>query len=290
MSNKATIEERISRAYAGLSGKLQVTADYVAENPVDIATRSLRSLAATSGVSPATFSRLARALGYGDYEELREDARLAMGRKVDSFSDRAQSLRAAARPSDAGAYLHRQAAACLANIETLDRDINPDRLERAVEALDLARNVLLLGSQGSAGIVEYVGYLAHWFNAHWMVAGHNGASLAGTLARLGPPDAILAITKAPYAHRTIAALKAAHEKGIPVVVITDNHASPALEFAAHSFLIPTLSPQFFSSYVATLVLIETIITMLLARSGEDAEEMIRAAETRVHTLGETWTP
>ncbi|MDJ0639616.1 MAG: MurR/RpiR family transcriptional regulator, partial [Paracoccaceae bacterium] len=97
MAAQASIEERISKNYAGLSGKLQVAADYVAENPIDVATRSLRSVASTSGVSPATFSRLARALGYADYEALREDGRAAMGRKMASFSERAHALRSGAK-------------------------------------------------------------------------------------------------------------------------------------------------------------------------------------------------
>ena len=90
---ETTIEERITRRYAGLSDKLQLAADYVADNPVDVATRSLRSVATTSGVSPATFSRLARALGYNDYEQMREDGRAAVGRRMTSFSERAQALR-----------------------------------------------------------------------------------------------------------------------------------------------------------------------------------------------------
>lgn len=290
MSGAVTIEERISRNYAGLSDKLQVTADYVAKNPVDIATRSLRSLAATSGVSPATFSRLARALGYEDYESMREDARTAMGRKMESFSDRAQSLRAAAVPHDASIYLTRQAAACITNIEKLDQNMTANQLERAVDILHRAKNVLLVGSLGSAGFADYFAYLAHWFTPHWFVAGRNGTTLAATLARLGPDDALLAIAKAPYARRTVSALRAARDRDIPVILITDSHAAPALEFASLGMVVPTESPQFFSSYAATLVLIETIVTMLLARAGEGAEDMIRDAEIQVHALGETWSP
>ena len=289
MSNAVTIEERISRKYAGLSDKLQVTADYVADNPVDIATRSLRSLAATSGVSPATFSRLARALGYDDYEAMREDARAAMGRKMESFSERAHSLRASAMPMDAKTHMHRQAAACIANIDMLDRDIPSETLERSVETLHQARTVLVIGSLGSSGIADYFGYLAQWFSPNWLIAGRNGTAMAAALARLGPEDVILAISKAPYARRTISALKAASERGVAAIVITDSHASPALAFTPHGFVVPTESPQFFSSYAATLVLIETIVTMLLARAGDEAEDMIRDAETQIHALGETWT-
>jgi DNA-binding MurR/RpiR family transcriptional regulator len=99
---------------------------------------------------------------------------------------------------------------------------------------------------------------------------------------------VFAISKAPYAHRTISTLKAASERGIPTIVITDNHASPALSFSTHSLIIPTESPHFFTSYVATLVMIETMITMLVARAGDEAEDMIRNAEDQIHSLGETW--
>lgn len=290
VTSAVSIEERIRRNYADLSDKLQVTADYVASNPIDIATRSLRSLATTSGVSPATFSRLARALGYEDYEKMREDARVAMGRKMASFSERAHALRATASPLDAKTHLHRQAAACITNIETLERNVPGEALDRAVETLHGASQVLLVGSLGSSGFVEYFGYLAHWFSPKWLVAGRNGTTLAAAMARLGPGDAVLAVSKAPYARRTITSLKAARDRGISTILISDSPTSPAVAFADHSFVVPTDSPQFFSSYVATLVLIETIITMLLARAGEEAEDMIRDAENQIHALGETWTP
>ena len=290
MSNAITIGERISRNYVDLSEKLQVIADFAAENPMEIATRSLRSLAATNGVSPATFSRLARALGYNDYEELREDARVEMERKVASFSERAQSLRAAAPALDAKAHLHRQAVACINNIETLVRDVPEEMLERVVGTIDAAKTVLLVGSLGSAGFVEYFSYLTNWFTSNWLVAGRNGTTLGATLARLGPGDAVLAISKAPYAKRTITALTVAKARGVSVFVITDSHASPALRFSDGGFIVPSESPHFFSSYTATLVIIETIVTMLLARAGDGAEDMIREMEKQIHDLGETWTP
>lgn len=289
MTQVATIEDRISKSYAGLSGKLKLAADYVAENPIDVATRSLRSVAATSGVSPATFSRLARALGYSDYEQMREDGRAAMGRKMESFSERAHALRSSRQKPEGRVYLQRQAAACIANIETLERDISSEHLEAGVNTLHDAKTVLLVGSLGSSGFVDYFAYLAQWFSRNWLVAGKNGTTLAATLARLGPGDAILAVSKAPYASRTVAALRAGNERGANTLVITDSHSSPTLEFADHVFIVPTESPQFFSSYAATLVLIETIITMLLTRAGPEAEDLIRDAEDQVRNLGEAWS-
>ena len=257
MTKTRTMEERISQSYPKLSEKLRVAADYVAENPIEIATRSLRSVAGSSGVSPATYSRLARALGYADYEEMREDGRASVGRRLVPFSD---------------------------------RTVRDGQLEPVIDALHAARYVLLVGSLGSSGFMDYLGYLAHWFNANWFVAGRNGTPLAASMSRLDGRDVVVVLTKAPYARRTILALRAARRQSVLTVVITDSYTSPALEFADHPFIVPAERPQFFSSYAATLVLFETIISMLLARRGDDAEELIRLAENQIHNLGETWSP
>lgn len=283
-----TIQDRINGSYAGLSDKLKVAAKYVADNPADVATRSLRSVASTSGVSPATFSRLARALGYEDYEQLREEGRIAVERHMSPFSERASALQSRAATKDGHDFLADQAAACVSNIENLAAAIDPVRLESAVAALEAARSVLLVGAMGSAGLIDYFGYMAHWFRSNWKVAGRNGTELATSLSRVATGDVVFALSKEPYARRTVAALQSARERGATTIAITDSRTSPALQFCDHAFIVTTQSPQFFSSYAATLVLMETIISMLVARAGPEAEATIRAAELEIQCLGENW--
>lgn len=288
MNKTANIQDRINDVYADLSGKLQVAAKYVVENPVDLATRSLRSIASTSGVSPATFSRLARALGYSDYEQMREDGREAVERRVSPFSERAHALRVSVSGSENTDILRHQAAACVGNIEALQNSIDVARLDAAVDCLHRAKSVLVVGAMGSAGITDYFAYMAHWFKSNWKTVGRNGVELSPSLSRLGRGDVVFALSKTPYARRTIAALKVARKAGATTIVITDSGTSPALQFSDHGFVTSTESPQFFSSYVATMVLMEAIISMLLARAGPEAEEMIRAAEIQIDGLGENW--
>lgn len=290
MAENASIQDRISQSYPDLSDKLKLAATYVANNPVDIATRSLRSVAGTSGVSPATFSRLARALGYDGYEEMREDGRRAVERKMSNFAERAHDLQKSAASSGARAMLHHQVAACAANIQALNDEIDPIRMEEAAHALRNARSVLLVGAMGSAGLIDYFSYLGQWFNSHWKVAGRNGTELPAALARLGEQDVVFAVSKAPYSRRTISALQTAKRAGATTIAVTDSRTSPALQFADFGFSVPTDSPQFFSSYAATLVFVETIISMLLARAGPEAENMIRATEVQIERLGENWAP
>ncbi len=93
MTLSARIEDRISDSYSDLSAKLKEAADYVVAHQVDVAARSLRSVSAASGVSPATLSRLARTLGFETYEEMREMCRNAVGGRAMSFSERAERLK-----------------------------------------------------------------------------------------------------------------------------------------------------------------------------------------------------
>ncbi|MDQ7079327.1 MAG: MurR/RpiR family transcriptional regulator [Paracoccaceae bacterium] len=282
------IEDRIAAEYAHLSSKLKDAADFVATNPVDVATRSLRSISGSTGLAPATFSRLARALGFESYEDMRELSRQAVGRQFTPFSERVSRLQAEEERAETP-FLMRQAAACVDNIGALGAGIDQARLEDAVAHLHEARQKVLFGAFGSTGIVEYFAYLGNYFSPGWQVAGRNGASISTSMASLGKGDALVVITKPPFARRSVMAAEMAQEQGAYVIVISDTHACPALKDADAGFILSTESPQFFSSYSATIVLIETMIGMLVSRAGSGALERIREVEERNRRLEEFWT-
>lgn len=278
------IRTAISTSYAELSETLRIAADYIAENQVEIATRSLRSVATASGVSPASYTRLARALGFSDYEALREQARFELSRREqDSFQDKARRLR-----SDSDhPLLPRQVSACIDNIKGLVEDIDLKLLETVVDRLASSRKIVLIGALASAGFTDYFAYLAKWFDDdRWHVAGRNGTTLGSTLAGIGSEDTVLIISKHPYAHRSVRAAEVAAANGAKVVVLTDSHAFPGLQYADFHFIQRTESPHFFSSYAATLVLIETITGMLVARAGSDADARIQEVDKHNRLLDE----
>ncbi|MGH1414194.1 MAG: MurR/RpiR family transcriptional regulator [Pelagimonas sp.] len=280
------IEDRIGENYSDLSAKLRDAADYVAANQLAVATRSLRAVSGESGVSPATLSRLARTLGFSDYESLRDLCRTAMETRSTPFAERAELLKQ--DPQAKATIPDRQFAACIDNISKLAETVDRKRLQSAVDTLQDARQVILLGAFGSTGIVEYMAYLADYFNSNWKLAGRMGASLGPTLSDLGQGDVLLAVTKSPYARRTVQAAELAQGAGAQTIIVTDSHACPANKFADYSFIIPSESPQFFSSYAATLSLLETMVAMLVAQSGDKASQKIKDVERRHQQLGEFW--
>lgn len=278
------LETRISREYRSLSETLRSAADFVAANRFEVATRSLRSIAGASGISPTSYSRLARALGYEDYEMLREQARREIEEQTGSFSEKAAKLKEDAADASLPHFLDRQAEACIANISSLVRDTSRETLEAAVSALADARKVVLAGSLGSASMTDYFSYMASWLDNSWDMVGRRGSTTGSMFVDFDERDTLLVISMAPYADLPVQAAKLAAEQGATVIAITDSHAFPGLEFATHMFIQKTGSPQFFSSYGATLVLLETMTGMLVARSGPEAEEKIRAISRKNRAL------
>ncbi len=282
-----SFEQQLSSKYASLSAKLKEAADFVVANPIDVATRSLRTLSKDANLSPATFSRMSTALGYDSYEDLRDVLRLAMAHRGNSFSHRVEALQQRHGEGDQG-FLSQHILDCSANLQNLGASIDQPMLETCVERLHDARRVLVLGALGSTGIAEYLTYMASFIADNWSMASRMGASLASGLVGMSDQDVLIVMTKPPFASNAINAAREAHEAGAFVIVITDTHTCPALVHASAHFLVPTQSQHFFSSYAATLVLCEAMIGMLAGQAGSPAMARIADVELRNRRLSEVW--
>lgn len=184
--------------------------------------------------------------------------------------------------------IKRQGQACVANIEQFLDRVDMEKLEQAATVMRTARRVVLVGTLASTGITEYMSYLANYFVPNWSLAGRMGASMGAQLATLGEGDVVFIVTMSPYTQRAVNAAELARAAGCAVILVTDALGCPALVNATHGFVVPTDSPQFFSSYVVPLVLIETLIAMIVAESEADATAAIQKVEAKNLELGEYW--
>ncbi len=281
----ASYQQRLAEHYADLSPRLREAGDYLVEHPLDVATRSLRALAEEARIAPATFSRLARALGYETFETLREAVRVQLSLKVSTFATRAKDL----RENQQGAserLLLRSLETAQHNLDELVRGLESARLEDLVDVLHKARRVLIVGALGSTGIAEYAGYMANFLGEKWRLAGRMGASYGSALSEMDERDALLVITMTPSARVSVNATEIARRQGVHVTVITDGYASPALRHANTSVIIPGETPNFFNTYTTTVFFIEMLMAMLAQRAGPDVVERISEIERHNRALGE----
>ena len=107
----------------------------------------------------------------------------------------------------------------------------------------------------------------------------SGATGAEGLAALGPEDAVLVLTLAPYAHRTLEAARAARAAGARVLAVTDGRGAPVVGLADLVLFAPTQSPHYYPSMVALQGVLELLLAAVAALSDAPALERIRQFDT-----------
>ena len=272
-----------------LSPQLRRAARYVIEHPGEIATRSQRHVATVSNLPPPTFTRLSRAIGLQNYDQLRELCRYEILQNKIELADRAKALVEETKEgSKRQSFIARQSAAAIVNLHSIVEQTPSDHLEEAAQLLKDAKHVVLIGEMSARGLMDYTSYIANISLSGWKVLGRSGESLASELARLSPEDICIVGSIKPYSNRSIETTKHVTKSGLPVIAITDNILSPLAALARINFFVETESPQFFPSHVSMLVVLETLVDMVIRKGGTEAQKHIAAVERQNHILNEYW--
>ena len=285
----AEIVQRLGKNFVDLSPQLQNAARYVIENTDEVATRSLRQIAKQSGLSAPTYSRLARAVGYNDYETLRDKCREELKQKQLTLAERATLAKVASDPlssSQRGLFGPQHVTTVINNLNAMVANLNTDELADVADTLAQAKKVRLVGSRSSQSMVDYLNHIANLASANWSIIGRNGVSAPVDLAGVDSETVLLAISISPYLRRTLQITEAAANAGATIIAITDDINSPILKFANHHFILPTDSLQFFPSHVTILSLLEILVGMVVKRLGDEAHSRIDSVEKLSHTIGD----
>ena len=141
----------------------------------------------------------------------------------------------------------------------------------------------------SAGsLIDFLGYLANMAFDNWRIAARNHEPTSVPLHDLSAKDTVIVMSQHPYARSTVEAAAWAGEAGATVIAVTDSYTSPLCQSAQFIFVTPTDSPHFFPSEVATVLLFESLLGMVVRRSGAKARRRIAAVERGIHHSGEYW--
>jgi len=280
-----SIRELSSEKLQTLSPQLRRAARFVSDNPGEVATRSLRHVAQEANLPAPTFSRLARAMGFENYDAMKDQCR-------EDILTRRNSLPDATNVHDGLEVetftLPKHVSASIEGIEALLRDTDPAELAEVAKLLTDARRVVLIGDMRARAFVDYATYLSDMSIAGWTVIGRGTVSLAAETHDLGAQDAAIVVTMNPYSTRSIETAKFIADMGVPVVALTDSLLSPIASAARHLLVASSQSPQFFPSYVIITLLIETLIGMVVEEAGEEAHQRIAKTARRSRDLKEYW--
>jgi DNA-binding MurR/RpiR family transcriptional regulator len=248
----------------------QVLARTILESPELVAFGSVRDLASQLGMNSATIIRFAKSLGLSGYQALQAEVREAYLARAGARAGRREGGGAAAEL----AAVHR------ANLESAVEELDDDTLEAVVSALVQAGRILVCAT-GSAVVpgMILVRLLRHAGLRGELVDG-SGVDRIIALRDVGAGDVVVVIGLWLAFDEQVRALAMAHAKGATTVAVVGSPASPLGRLADHVVLAPAQGTNLPFSVVATVAVVEMIVSQVAARSPDNTSEI----EADLHDL------
>lgn len=285
LSSPRAVLEAVADRLQSLPGEVRKAAAYVLENPNEIGICSIREIAQSAGVKPNTFVRLARSAGFGGYDDFRTIFREELRQRATDFPDRARWLQSLPGKGELADLYADMAASSLANIERMFSSCSTTNMESAARDIVNARMTYVLGLGVGSSVARNFAYLASMALDTVRAIPNDAALPVDGLIQAEEGDLLIAMTIRPFRREVIEAVELADRMGMSIMAISDTPVAPIFQVAKHRFVLPTETPQFFSSTLAIHAFFETLMAFVIAQSPASAVESIERFHAHRRKLG-----
>jgi DNA-binding MurR/RpiR family transcriptional regulator len=278
---KSSPLNELCSALPSLPMRLREVGQFVAANDYDATTRSMRDLAAAAGADPASFTRLAKALGYPGWDALR--AALTEARRPAQsapFSGRKKGRRG---PNADVILVADKLEAEAAGVVR----ISPDAVSGAARTLQAAQRIWIAGFRSCRSVAELLNYQLRLFrpDAVQLVGGSGPDDLDFGAFRAG--DTVIVVGFAPYSTASVLSARAAHHCGAALIAIADRADAPMAEGADHLLLFEAAaSPGFFPSLTGAIAIAQSLAAVTFVLGGVGAKRRLEATEARLAAMSQ----
>jgi len=236
---------------------------------------SVTTVAQAARVSTPTVVRMVQKLGFEGFADFQQRLREELSARI---SDPIQKHAAWSREAPVSHLLNRFSEAVEGNLRQTVAQIDPATFD-AVAALlaDAERRVYVAGGRITRSIGDYL------FN-HLQVIRPGVVQIGATpgvwphfLLDASAGDLLVLFDIRRYENTLLRLADIAHERGLEIVLFTDQWSSPIAKLARHKFNCRVEAPSAWDSNVAILLVVETLISA--------AQELCwSASETRMKAL------
>lgn len=285
---RGPLTDQIVNAFETLGPQLQAAARFVLEQPNDVALLSMREQARRAGVQPHSMTRLAQRLGLSGYDGVRALYASAVRDGALGFSGKAGAQVEVQKAKGERAFAAEIATAIQGQIAQLQQPQVLDRIVAAVDILAAAERIYCLGLRSCHPVAAQFSYVMSFLGERAVRLDATAGTGLDPIRSAGSGDVLLAVSVAPYTRATIEAARYAHDRGVPIVAVTDSLVSPLAVIARETILVSTDSPSFFHSVAPALVVGEILAALVAGRGGEASLAAIERSEAQLTAFGIHW--
>lgn len=273
------LEARITADYPSMSRRLQQTARFLLDHPQEVAFATVARLAQDAAVTPSTLIRFANSCGFKGFSEMQQLFRSRLVDELPNYTERIRAVRSATGETpDSTQLLWEFAEANRDALEQLPGRIDPKALEQALDILDDAAAIHVLGARRSFVVANYMTYALHHIEKPAFLVNGLGGMYGEQIRAIGPQDALIAVSFSPYAEESLRATEQARSRGVPTVVITDSSLSPLARLADVVLVVHEAEVKSFRGLAASLCLTQSLAIALGMRKDREKEQSSRPGD------------
>ncbi|MBN2345219.1 MAG: MurR/RpiR family transcriptional regulator [Candidatus Aminicenantes bacterium] len=276
---KRNLRAEITKGMAGFSRTQKRLAGVLLDNWAEIPLLSIEGIAERAGVSTASITRLTRKLSCKGFHDFKIQVRREQLHSIVNPLERFFSL-----PADLGGRkpLVQAARQDVKNINLLLNSVGEETFLKLVRWLSEARRVYTYGVGISSIFSDLIAYTFSQIHkeTHSLTEGH--VPVEEMIFAMEKDELVIFSSFFPYSKCTIEFAQLAQQRGLRIVLLSDNEFSPLARFASLVLKVPRENILFTTSISALAVLLNAVATEIalqnkdaLARELKEMERQLR---------------
>ena len=259
MEQVKDIVNQIRENYDAFSKSHKKLADYILDNPGEVAFLSINELSQETGISPATITRFTYKLNFQGYNEFQRGMYEHQKQRV-PFGQLKSLLRSEASDDVSGQDpLQSSIQSNIRLLESLDTPQLRASFMRAQEILRQARTIYIAGHRSSYATAYYLAFMLQQMYDNVRLIETTSSNLPAVLCDVGVQDCLVVVSYARYTSVSYEIVSHFHRAGCKVVALTDSLTSP-IALKSTEVLVAPNGENF--SPVSAITLCNSFITSL----------------------------
>ena len=253
----------IQRNYESFSKRQKLLADYILSNVESAAFQTAAQMGKAAGVSESTALRFAVTLGFEGFPQMQE----ALAETIVSRISVTRRMEQTYNALDRSQILDEVMETDMLLFQQTRQMISNEAFLAAVDLLENARDIYIIGLRGSAPLAQYLFFrLRLIFNHVTLVSSSSEHELLEQLVHVGEGDAVFGISFPRYSLRTLRMLEFASSRRARIMTLTDNIHSPINLYSSCVLTSACDLSTASASLTAAMGVVDALITALSVRN------------------------
>jgi len=260
--------EQMSKTY-------QKIAEYLTQNPNEVAVQSVNAIAAHCDIHASSFVRFAQSLGYSGFKDLQSLFQRRLSTAAPGFEARKKALEGElSRREDRSEYgfLRDLVVRDIASLQELLEKMDAGDIARAAEMIESAGTIYLVGQLRSEPVVSLLRYILAMLGRPCVLLDASGGLATHMARNMKPDDVLIAVSFRFYATEVVNIVEECAKLNVPIIAISDSTLSPLKKPSAVLFAVPEHDYTFSRSLAAPMCLAQALMVAVAARVQQNSND------------------